>query len=170
MDQKLNLEWVPSAYATSSESVKQPTKKKNINLELTADEKLLLKQKGITQKALMNYAIDEIIHILNASAQRAKTLQALFEFQQVPSIGIRFAHDLIFLGYYTLAELKGKQGYELLNEYEEKLGHRVDPCVEDQFRLVVHYANNSGSNKKWWDFSAERKNYRAKNGYPATRP
>ena len=166
MDNKLNLEWVPAAYASTNGSIPS---KKNINLELAPEEKLLLKQKGITQKALMDYAIDEIVHALNSSPQRAKVLQALFEFQQVPSIGIRFAHDLIFLGYHTLAELKDKQGPELLNNYEKKLGSRVDPC-EDQFRLIVHYANNPNSKKQWWDFTNERKVYRTKNGYPVDRP
>jgi hypothetical protein len=167
---KLNLEWVPAAYARDKSVHGNYSSKRKINLKLTADEKLLLKQKGITQKALMDYAIDEIIATLNPSPQRAKILQALYEFQQLPSIGIRFAHDLIYLGYYSLAELKGMQGAELLDSYERKLGSKVDPCVEDQFRLIVYYASNLNSKKQWWDFTAERKAYRAKYGYPATRP
>ena len=170
MDKKLNLEWIPAAYASDETSSGAYLTKKKINLELTPEEKQLLKQKGITQKALMDYAIDEIVHALNSSPQRAKILQALYEFQQVPSIGIRFAQDLIFLGYHNLTELKDKQGPELLNDYERKLGNRVDPCVEDQFRLVVYYANHPNSNKQWWDFTAERKAYRNKYGYPDTRP
>jgi hypothetical protein len=107
---------------------------------------------------------------LNAPSQRVKTLQALFEFQQIPSVGIRFAHDLIFLGYYSLSELKDKKAPELLDQYEKKLGNRVDPCVEDQFRLVVHYSNHTDSNKQWWDFTNERKAYRTQYGYPVDRP
>jgi len=167
---RLNLEWIPAAYTTDETMRGKNQPKKKIDLELTPEEKSLLKQKGITQKALMDYAIDEIIHALDAPSQRAKTLQALFEFQQIPSIGIRFAHDLIFLGYYNLSDLKDKKGPELLDQYEKKLGSKVDPCVEDQFRLVVYYANHPGSNKQWWDFTAERKAYRSKYGYPITRP
>jgi len=167
---RVNLEWIPAAYAAEETTRSKNPSKKKINLQLTPDEKLLLKQKGITQKALMDYAIDEIIHALNAPSQRAKTLQALFDFQQIPSIGIRFAHDLIFLGYYSLNEFKDKKGPELLDLYEMKLGSKVDPCVEDQFRLVVYYANHPGSNKNWWDFTAERKAYRSQYGYPDTRP
>ena len=167
---RINLEWIPAAYATDETMRSKNSSKNKVNLELTVEEKVLLKQKGITQKALMNYAVDEIIHALNAPAQRAKILHALFEFQQIPSIGIRFAHDLIFLGYYGLSEIKGMQGAELLDQFEKKLGNRVDPCVEDQFRLVVHYAKHPDSNKQWWDFTAERKAYRSQNGYPATRP
>jgi hypothetical protein len=166
----INLEWIPAAYAQDEAANGKAQPKKKIDLELTPDEKLLLKQKGITQKALVDYAIDEIIHTLDAPSQRAKILQAIFKFQQIPSIGIRFARDLIFLGYYSLAQLKDMQGPKLLDQYEKKLGRRVDPCVEDQFRLVVHYANHPDSNKQWWDFTAERKVYRAKNGYPVSRP
>jgi len=169
MPNKLNLEWIPAAYAEKGTGIKHLSKKK-IDLELTTEEKLLLKQKGITQKALTNYAIDEIIAVLNSSQQRAKTLQALYEFQQIPSIGIRFAHDLIFMGYYSLAELKDKHGHELLNDYEKKTGYRIDPCLEDQFRLVVYHANDPNSKKQWWDFTAERKAYRSKYGYPIDRP
>jgi hypothetical protein len=57
---RLNLEWIPAAYASDkAKHPKNPSKKK-VNLELTAEEKTLLKQKGITQKALIDYAIDEI--------------------------------------------------------------------------------------------------------------
>jgi hypothetical protein len=42
--------------------------------------------------------------------------------------------------------------------------------VEDQFWLVVDYARQGNANKNWWDFTAARKAYRAKNGYPADRP
>ena len=167
---RLNLEWIPAAYASDETKHNKSSSKKKINLELTAEEKNVLKQKGITQKALRDYAIDEIIHALDAPSPRAKILQALFEFQQIPSVGIRFAHDLIFLGYYSLNQLKDKKGPELLDLYEMKLGSKVDPCVEDQFRLVVHHANHPDSNKQWWDFTAERKAYRTKFSYPKDRP
>lgn len=51
-----------------------------------------------------------------------------------------------------------------------KKGVWVDPCVEDQFRLVVHYANHPNSKHNWWNFTPERKAFREKNGYPSTRP
>ena len=144
--------------------------KKNIDLELTAGEKQLLKTKGITQKSIRDYAIDEIVAILNASSDRAKTLTALFEFQSIPSVGIKFAKDIILLGYYNLTSLKDRSGPELFDNYEKAIGCRIDPCVEDQFRLTVHYANYHDSTKKWWDFTTERKAFRNKYGYPANRP
>lgn len=144
--------------------------KKTINLELTVDEKKLIKTKKIPQKELANYAIDEIITILDANAERAKTLKALFEFQSIPSIGIKFAKDLMLLGYHNLASLKDKSGFELLNDYEKHIGKWTDPCVEDQFWLVVHHANYPNSKKQWWDFTSERKAFRSQYGYPSDRP
>jgi hypothetical protein len=141
---------------------------KAIDLELTPDEKQLLKTKGIAQKKLLSYAADEIITALEAQQQRAKVLQALIEFQQIPSIGIMFAKDLMRSGYYSLDELKAKPGAQLFDEFERMNGYHTDPCVEDQFRLVVHYANNPGSNKKWWNFTNERKAYRIKHPYGLT--
>jgi hypothetical protein len=55
-------------------------------------------------------------------------------------------------------------------KYERKKGFTVDPCVEDQFRLVVYYANTHDAKKTWWDFTEERKKFRLENGYPADRP
>jgi len=144
--------------------------KKSINLELTPAEKNILKAKKVKQKDLLDYAPDEITSLLNASPGRAKILHALHEFQSIPSVGVKFAHDLMFLGYYDVASLKNKAGHKLLNDYEKLSGFWTDPCVEDQFRLVVHYANNPGSKKQWWDFTAERKAFRSQYGYPATRP
>jgi hypothetical protein len=138
---------------------------KAIDLELSPDEKLLLKTKGISQKKLLGYAADEIIAVLEAQGHRAKALQALVDFQRIPSIGIMFAKDLMRAGYYSLDELKTKPGAYLFDEFENMNGYHTDPCVEDQFRLVVHYANNPGSNKKWWDFTNERKAYRVEYPY-----
>jgi len=42
--------------------------------------------------------------------------------------------------------------------------------VEDQFRLVVNFANTHDTKKTWWDFTEERKKFRAENGYPKNRP
>lgn len=108
--------------------------------------------------------------LLKATSKRVKEIIALAEFQTVPSIGIKFAEDLVFLGYYSLAELKNADGARLTDEYERKKGYRTDPCVEDQFRLVVSFANTNDTTKMWWDFTEERKKYRMENAYPANRP
>ena len=144
--------------------------KTNIKLPLTPDEKASLRKNKIKIADVLNFAVDELEVLLNTSNQRAKEIYALAEFQTVPSIGIKFAEDLVFLGYYSLEELKNKDGAKLTDEFELKQGCWIDSCVEDQFRLVVHFANTRDTNKTWWDFTEERKRFRIENGYPSNRP
>ena len=49
-----------------------------------------------------------------------KTFYGATEFQTVTSVGIKFAEDLVFLGYYSLSDLKDKDGAKLTDEYEQK--------------------------------------------------
>lgn len=58
----------------------------------------------------------------------------------------------------------------VIDAFERKKGYWIDSCVEDQFRLVVHYANTADHSKNWWDFTKERKKYRLEKGYPEDRP
>lgn len=144
--------------------------KKNIDLELSAEEKLALKNQSISQKALQDYAPDEIAALLGASPDRAKELQALAEFQSIPSLGIGFAKELIAQGYYSLEQLSGKSAVQLFDAFEKHCGCWADPCVEDSYRLLVHYIEHKDDTKRWWDFTAERKAYREKFGFPEDRP
>jgi len=143
---------------------------KVFKLDLSETEKQKLRQNGLKISRLNNFAADEIGALLNTSGGRAKEIFALIAFQSIPSIGPKFARDLISLGYYAIDDLIGKDGAILYNELERKQGFWTDPCVEDQFRLAVHFAYNRGSTKNWWDFTAARKAYRLQNGYPADRP
>ncbi|KAB2868441.1 MAG: Pathogenicity locus [Bacteroidales bacterium] len=145
-------------------------KKSNIKLPLTDAEKQRLKHNRIKLRNITDYAVDELEVILVVSFERAREIYALVEFQSIPSVGIRFAEDLVSLGYYSIDELKGKDGALLTNEFEVLKGYWIDPCVEDQFRLVVYYANTKDSSKNWWNFTDERKKYRVENGYPSNRP
>ncbi|MCX6319892.1 MAG: helix-hairpin-helix domain-containing protein [Bacteroidetes bacterium] len=144
--------------------------KTTIKLPLTDIEKASLRKNKIKIAALLDFATDELEVLLNATTERAKEIYALAQFQTVPSVGMKFAEDLVFLGYYSLKELKQKDGAKLTDEYEQKKGYWVDPCVEDQFRLVVNFANTYDINKTWWDFTEERKKFRTENGYPISRP
>lgn len=143
---------------------------KKIKLPLTDIEKAGLRKYKIKVANIPDFASDELEVLLNASPARAKEIYALAEFQTVQSIGIKFAGDLVYLGYYSLQELKGKDGAQLTDDFEKKLGYWVDPCVEDQFRLVVNFANSHDTTKTWWDFTEERKKFRADIGYPKSRP
>ena len=142
----------------------------NDRLAITTAEKKLLKSNGISVQDIPNCSIKVLKEILNSSEIRAMEIKAQTEFESLPSIGKKFAHDLITLGYYSLAELKNKNPVKLYNQFEKMVGAWADPCLEDQFRLVVHYANNPGSTKNWWDFTPERKQYRELYGYAADRP
>jgi len=144
--------------------------KTNIKLPLTDVEKANLRKNKIKIANIIDFATDELEVLLNTTPERAKEVYALAEFQTVPSVGIKFAEDLVFLGYYSLSELKNKDGAKLTDEYEQKKGYWTDPCVEDQFRLIVNFANTQDTKKTWWDFTEERKKFRNENGYPKSRP
>jgi len=141
-----------------------------MKLRLTDAEKRNLRSQKIKIKDLEDYAADELEVILNVPKNRAQVIYAMIEFQKVPSIGEKFAEDLIFMGYYKLEDLKDKDGSKLFDEFELKKGYWLDSCIEDQFRLAVHYARNRDSKKVWWDFTKERKKYRLENGFAANRP
>jgi hypothetical protein len=144
--------------------------KKAIQLQLTAAEKQLLKEQKISIKSLIDLAPDEIASIIKANAKRTREIGALIEFQSIPSLGIGFALELIEQGYYSLTQLKGKTAVELFDAYEKHVNAWADPCVEDSYRLLVHYIEHKDESKRWWDFTAERKAYRIQYGFPANRP
>lgn len=144
--------------------------KSNIQLNLSDQERKKLRQHKIKKSQLLDYALDELEVILEVSPARAKEIYALADFQRIPSIGIKFAEDLIFLKYYSISELSGKDGAELTDEYERQKGYRIDSCVEDQFRLAVFFAETNDHSKRWWDFTNERKKFRTAHGYPDDRP
>ena len=141
-----------------------------LKLPLTPTEKKNLRKNKSKIANIPNYSVHELGVILEVSPERAKEIHALATFQQIPSIGIQFAEDLVFMGYFSLEALANKNGAQLVEDYEHKKGYWIDSCVEDQFRLVVHYAKTKDTTKKWWDFTAERKQYRLENGYPVNRP
>jgi hypothetical protein len=143
---------------------------KQININLLPYEQARLKTNKIKISDITKYPIEELSTMLQISKPRAMELHALVEFQSIPSIGIKFAMDLVSMGYYSLEELKDKEGAKLIEDLELQNGIWIDPCVEDQCRLVVHYAKHRDDSKNWWDFTQERKKYRSENGYPVNRP
>ena len=144
--------------------------KKSIRLELTPEEKSLLRHQKVRVKDLGNYSADEIATMLQADDKRAKEIQALFEFQSIPSLGYGFATELISQGYYSLEQLKDKDPVALFEAYEKHCGAWADSCVEDSYRLLTHFIKHGDTSKRWWDFTSERKAYRAKFGFKAERP
>ncbi|RYY60687.1 MAG: helix-turn-helix domain-containing protein [Chitinophagaceae bacterium] len=146
------------------------TKEELNPLDVTPAEIKKLRALKIKKSEMHLHRAAVLQKLLDTSKIRAMELFALSEFQSLPSIGIRFAHDLIGMGYYSLRDLKKKDGAKLTDQYELQKGVWTDPCVEDQFRLVVHFANHPDSKLNWWNFTPERKAFREKYGYPSTRP
>jgi hypothetical protein len=144
--------------------------KKLIQLDLTPEEKKILKLKKAAIKNLVNYAPDELARLLAADEERAAEIRALIEFQSIPSLGYNFARELIDQGYYTLEQLRGKDAVALFDAYEKHCNAWADPCVEDSYRLLVHFIEHRDESKRWWDFTRDRKEYRLVNGFSADRP
>lgn len=144
--------------------------KKSIQIPLTQEEKACLRKRKIRVAEIARLTQDEIALMMSVSLIRAKEIHSFATLQQLPSIGIRFVEDLHFMGIYSLEELRGKDPVALLDQYERMKGAWYDPCLEDQFRLIVYFANGGPETKQWWDFTNERKEFRLANGYPADRP
>src|SRR5258708_10084156 len=113
-------------------------------LDITSLEKRKLRMNRIKFLEIHHQSLESLQSILNVSKIRAMELFALSQFQSLPSIGIRFAQDLISLGFYSLNDLKRRDPAKLTEKLEHQVGAWIDPCVEDQFRLVVHYTNHPG--------------------------
>lgn len=140
------------------------------DLKLTPGEKKILRAHHVRQGFLHKLGVDTVQQMLGVSRTRAMELCAMSEFRSLPNVGPRFAEDLVFMGFYSLRDLKLENGAKLTDRYEKQAGVWADPCVEDMFRMVVHYARHPGVHRNWWDFTAERKQFRAKYGYPPDRP
>jgi len=145
-------------------------RKFNIKLELSNTERKELRKNKVKIVDILEYSPIELSQMINISEERATELYALANFQRIPTIGIEFAKDLVFLGYYSINELSEKDGGQLTDAFEKKKGYKTDPCVEDQFRLAVHFAKHEDYTKNWWDFTEQRKRFRTDNGYPSNRP
>ena len=144
--------------------------KRNVQLVLSDSERKRLRKNKIKKSEILDFSPDELEELLGVSEERAREIYALADFQRIPSIGIKFAQDLVFLGYCKVEQLVGKDGAKLTDEYERKKGFKTDPCVEDQFRLAIDFAKHQDYSKSWWDFTNERKEYRSRYGYPEDRP
>lgn len=140
-------------------------------LPLTDGEKSKLRKAKVKISEIHTFSKEQIVQMLDVSVERAKILKGLADFQSVPSIGFKLAEKLVFeLNIFSLSEIKAKDGAELFDELEQKLGVWTDGCVEDQIRCVINFSNNLESSKQWFDFTEDRKAYRVKVGFPKNRP
>lgn len=142
-----------------------------MKLPLSAMERSYLRKNRVRIDQIPTKTTEELKNILNCSEDRAKELKGLSEFQQIPSIGLGAAKMMVReLKFYSVSEVRNENPAELLDRYEELIGCRVDPCVEDQLRCIVFHANELNSVLEWPDFTDERKAYRNTHGYPPNRP
>lgn len=141
------------------------------HLPLTEEEKRRLKRAKVRMGDLHPLSEIQLATLLQVSDERARELKALATFQRIPSIGPKMATTLVKeLHVFSLEEVKNQNPAHLFDRLEKNLGMRLDPCVEDQIRCVVNYANNPDSPLQWFDFTEERKKYRSVHGYPIDRP
>ncbi|UOQ92128.1 helix-hairpin-helix domain-containing protein [Halobacillus shinanisalinarum] len=144
---------------------------KNPKLPFEKDEKAKLRKAKVKISDIHNKEVDELSKILCVPMNRARLIKGLASFQLVPSIGEKLAEKIVHnLEINSLHEIRDENGAELFDKLESNLGVWTDPCVEDQIRCVIYYANHPKSNKQWFDFTEERKLYRQRNGYPESRP
>ena len=142
-----------------------------MKLPLTEIEKQKLREGHIKIAKIARMTPVELSKVLECEQARANILIGLAQFQQISSIGPRAAQMMVHhLGFYGLEEVKSEDPAHLLDLFESRVGHRVDPCVEDQIRCIVHHANEPTSRLEWPDFTRERKTYRDSQGYPKDRP
>ncbi|MEC0699363.1 helix-hairpin-helix domain-containing protein [Bacillus haynesii] len=141
-----------------------------MKLPLTKEERSNLKTAKVKIKNTAHMDLSALAHALGSSLKRAVYIKALAQFQTVPSIGPKMAQCAVDLGYYSLDDIKHESGADLIIRLEKLKGYWEDPCAEDALRCIVHYANDPESSKSWWDFTAERKRYRERYGYPPDRP
>ena len=82
---------------------------------------------------------------------------AIKDLTQIPGVGKSIANDLINIGIYSVAELKGKNPEILFEQSNRFAGEVQDRCVLYVFRCAVYYAETEENNRemellKWWNW------------------
>lgn len=77
----------------------------------------------------------------------------LKDFQRIPGVGPRIAHDLWNLGFRAVSELKGKDPERLYRDLCAFQGQHVDRCMLYVFRCAVYFASHTKHEPeklRWW--------------------
>jgi hypothetical protein len=105
----------------------------NPTLPLTTEEKKTLRREQIKLSEIHSLNHTMLAKVLSIPADRAKEMKALADFQTVPSIGFQLAYKLVkHLQYFSLDEIKEKDGALLFDLLKKRLGVWTDSCVEDK--------------------------------------
>lgn len=91
-----------------------------------------------------------------------KKSQSLKDLMTLPGIGKSIAQDLINIGIFSRADLKGKNPEALYEASNQFTGRRQDLCLLYVFRCAVYYANTpiekqDPSKLKWWNWKEKGK-------------
>lgn len=81
--------------------------------------------------------------------------QLIKHFRQIPGVGKEIAHDLIKLGYRSIAELENQDPEKMYDKLCQLQGCHVDRCMLYVFRCAVYYASNTTHDLeklKWWNW------------------
>lgn len=74
----------------------------------------------------------------------------------LPNVGTSLAADLQLIGISRLAELRGRNLFEMYEALCAVTGARHDPCVIDVFISVTRFMNGEPA-AVWWLFTETRK-------------
>lgn len=138
-------------------------------LDLDAEERTALREASLTARDLATTSADELHRRVHGAlpSRRCAELTALAQFQQLGSIGLESARDLVKLGFRRVEELAGHDARELFTKLERLTRGKQDPCVEDAFRCAIEQANDPqlpSELRDWWHWTHVR------GAPPGTRP
>ena len=78
------------------------------------------------------------------------------ELQTLMNVGPAIERDLVGLGIRSVAQLAQAEAGDLFRRLERQCQRRVDPCVYDTFRAIIHEAR-SGEKTPWYAWTEDRK-------------
>ena len=76
--------------------------------------------------------------------------------QEIPNVGQATENIFNIIGIDSPKQLIGKDPYKMYNELCDVTNQKQDLCVIDVFISAVRYMEG-GPQKKWWEFTEERK-------------
>ena len=87
---------------------------------------------------------------------KLKPKRAQAGLRSLMNVGPAMERDLESLGIRSIRELAAAEAGDLFQRLERKCDARVDPCVYDTFRAVIHEAR-TGEKTPWFAWTADRK-------------
>ena len=80
------------------------------------------------------------------------------QFRDIQNVGVAIEKEFFALGMDKQIELIGKDPYQMYSDLCRITQKRHDTCVIDVLISAVRYMEG-GSQKKWWEFTEERKKH-----------